>query len=104
MDELFDLFDDDEVIEEMAEKPKKKKEKEAVKAKDKTYKFPFGMYINGSLAEIDHIFTENKEYTAEEITKAMLEHKHYEFAGNVVYDHIEKDNVLVPTFQQHKKG
>lgn len=82
---------------------KKTEEKKETKT-DKKYKFPFGIYIDYQLTDISHVFEEGKEYTEAEITKMMLEHRFYSFAGKVTYDYVEADNVLVPTFQQHKKG
>jgi hypothetical protein len=35
---------------------------------------------------------------------AMLEHQYYDFAGTVTFEFLEKENVLLPIFQQHKKG
>jgi len=71
---------------------------------DRKYKYPFQVYLAGRMLDVTHIFEENQEYTSEEINKKMLEHRYYEFAGQTTYDYIEADNVLVPTFQQHKKG
>lgn len=79
------------------------KKTESKKA-DKAFKYPFEIYLAAEKKDVSHIFEEGIEYTPEQITKKMLEHGFYEFSGNVTYDFIEKDNVLVPTFQQHKKG
>ena len=95
------------------EKPKKKAEAkteaktEKVKTAEKTgnkYKYPFKVYLAGRFLDIDHIFEENQEYAESEISAALLEHQYYEFAGKVTYDYREQENVLIPTFQQHKKG
>lgn len=93
------------------EKPKKKEKKvgkTATKKEDnpvgKKYKYPFEIYLAAEKRDVSHIFEEGTEYTADEITKAMLQHGFYEFSGSVTYDYMEKDNVLVPVFQQHKKG
>lgn len=99
-----------------AEKKEKKKpakqgskdnavKKEVKKTSDEEgYKFPFVIYLAAEKKDVSHIFEEGEIYSGEEITKAMLEHGYYEFAGQVTYDYMEDDNVLVPTFQQHKKG
>ncbi len=81
-------------------KPIKPKEK----AKPKTYKYPFILHFAGQNIETDHIFENGKEYEESEITKKMLEHQYYEFAGSVSYTFMEKENVLLPIFQQFKKG
>ncbi|HAH93318.1 MAG TPA: hypothetical protein DCM01_05510 [Dielma fastidiosa] len=109
MDDLFELLDEDEEIEvkkpakkEAVKKPEEKKEPKPVDVKK--YRYPFIMYYAAQNIDVSHIFEEGKEYTADEITSAMLAHQFYEFSGKVSYDLIEADNVLVPTFQQHKKG
>lgn len=90
-----------------AAKPKlKQKDNKEKKEEDKpkSYKYPFILHFAGHNVETDHIFKADKEYTPAEITKKMLEHQYYEFAGSVTYTYIEKDNVLIPIFQQYKKG
>ena len=82
----------------------KPKPKEAPKPKPTKYKYPFKLHFAGHDVETDHIFENEKEYTPEEITKKMLEHQFYEFAGSVNYTYLEKENVLIPIFQQYKKG
>ncbi len=72
--------------------------------KPKSWVYPFTLHYAGQNRDTDHIFENGKEYTAEEITKSMLNHQYYEFAGKVEYDYIKADNVLVPIFQQHRKG
>lgn len=106
MDDLFSM-----VPEEVKEEPKKKTEKPKKTATAtktggdrKKYKYPFIMHIAARNVDVSHIFSEGQEYTADEITKAMLEHQFYDFAGEVTYDYIEEDNVLLPIFRQHKKG
>lgn len=68
------------------------------------YEYPFIIHMAGNNIEIDHIFENGKKYTEEEIRKAMLEHRFYEFAGKVAFEYLKKENVLLPIFQQHKKG
>lgn len=109
MDDLFDLLDEEEVeeVKKTVKKADSKPEKTAEKKtedKPKKYKYPFVMYYAAQNIDVSHIFEEDKEYTADEITQAMLAHQFYEFSGSITYDFIEADNVLVPTFQQHKKG
>lgn len=73
-------------------------------ADNKSFKYPFILHFAGKNVETDHIFEQDKEYKAEEIRTKMLDHQYYEFAGSVKFDYIEKENVLIPIFQQHKKG
>lgn len=95
------------------DKPKKeKKVKTEIKPEETTeaqerkkeYKYPFEIYLAAEKRDVSYIFADGQVYTEDQITKAMLEHGFYEFAGNVKYDYIKDDNVLVPVFQQHKKG
>lgn len=92
---------------------KEQKEKKEVKKESKKsegnqesvkYRYPFILHYAAQNLDVDHIFEEGREYTAEEITKRMLEHQFYEFAGKVNYDFRVDDNVLIPIFQQPKKG
>ena len=98
-------------VEEKQEKPKKeakpkaaKTDKKEAKVKEKKYKFPFGMFFNHSEQEVTHVFQDDKEYTADEISKEMLRHGFYDFSGSVSYDYIQDDNMLVVSFQKHAKG
>lgn len=97
-------------------KPDKQKKEKKVKSESKpeenadvqdekkSYTYPFEVYLAAEKRDVSYIFAEGQVYTEDQITKAMLEHGFYEFAGNVKYDYIQDDNVLVPVFQQHKKG
>ena len=98
-------------VEEKQEKPKKeakpkaaKTDKKEAKVKEKKYKFPFGMFFNHSEQDVTHVFQDEKEYTADEISKEMLRHGFYDFSGSVSYDYIQDDNMLVVSFQKHAKG
>lgn len=98
-------------VEEKQEKPKKeakpkaaKTDKKEAKVKEKKYKFPFGMFFNHSEQDVTHVFQDDKEYTADEISKEMLRHGFYDFSGSVSYDYIQDDNMLVVSFQKHAKG
>lgn len=115
MEDLFDIFDDVDDIVEKEKKPKEKKKEEAPekvaknekiakKNVEKKYKYPFKLYLAARIIETDSIFEEEKEYSESEITKLMLEHGYYEFAGNVTFDFRENENVMIPIFNQHKKG
>lgn len=126
MEDLFDIFDDVDDIVEKEKKPKEKKKEEAVKVAkkekeeaavkvakkekiaknnaEKRYRYPFKLYLAARFLETDSIFEEEKEYSESEITKLMLEHGYYEFAGKVTFDFRENENVLIPIFYQHKKG
>lgn len=83
---------------------KERKAKAAKAAEAKKIKYPFTMHIAGKNIETDHIFEEGKRYEEEEIRKKMLEHRYYDFSGKVSFEFLEKENVLLPIFQQHKKG
>ena len=96
---------------EAVEEPKKEEKpagKKATKKKTDTavkHKYPFGVYSEGRLIEgSSYGFVDGQEYTEDEITKIMLQHRHYEFAGTMEYSYIEDDNVLVVTGKQHRKG
>ena len=96
---------------EVAEEPKKEEKpagKKATKKKTDTavkHKYPFGVYSEGRLIDVSSYgFVDGQEYTEDEITKIMLQHRHYEFAGTMEYSYIEDDNVLVVTGKQHRKG
>jgi len=122
MQEMFDLFSmvtEKPAVEKKVEKPKKAEKKTADKPVEaaaenkasekktetgKKYTYPFVFHYAGRNLDVSHIFEEGKQYSSSEITKAMLQHQFYEFSGNVTYDFIESDNVLVPIFQQHRKG
>lgn len=124
---LFDLLKEEEKVDELQEEvkdaevvekeelPAKEPKKEVKKGTKKTakskaasnerkYLYPFQLYSNDHYYETDHIFEEGKEYTFKEIAKAMLEHKKYEFDGELVEAYIEEDNVLTFTQKQYKKG
>ena len=81
-------------------KTTKKKTDTAVK-----HKYPFGVYSEGRLIDISSYgFVDGQEYTEDEITKIMLQHRHYEFSGKMEYNLIKDDNVLVANAAQHRKG
>lgn len=93
---------------EVVEEPKKEEKpagKKSTKKTEKTYKYPFGVYSEGRLIDVSSYgFVDGQEYAENEITKIMLQHRHYEFAGTMEYSYIEDDNVLVVTGKQHRKG
>lgn len=96
---------------EMAEKPKAAKKTTAKKADKKKetsksgYTYPFGLYTEGRMVDISSYgFEDGQTYDDKEITKIMLSHRHYEFAGDIEYNFIKDDNVLVANLKQHKKG
>ncbi len=82
----------------------KKKEQIKKEKSIKRYQYPFVLHFGGRNIETDHIFENGKSYSEEEIRKKMLEHRYYEFSGTVTFEYIKEDNVLLPIFQQHKKG
>lgn len=96
---------------ETAEKSKKEEKpagKKATKKKTDTavkHKYPFGVYSEGRIIDISNYgFVPGETYKEDEITKIMLQHQHYEFAGKMEYSFIEEDNVLVVSIAQHRKG
>lgn len=92
---------------EMAKKSKAtKKTAEKKEEKPKSgYTYPFGLYTEGRMVDISSYgFEDGKTYDDKEITKIMLNHRHYEFAGDIEYNFIKDDNVLVANLKQHKKG
>ena len=97
---------------ETAKKEKLEEEKKAKAAKEKAakdaanpkYKYPFIIHYAGRNIDTDHMFEHGQEYTADQIRTRMLENQYYEFSGKVTFDYLEKDNVLLPIFAQHKKG
>lgn len=96
---------------EVAEKPKETKKTTAKKADKKKetsksgYTYPFGLYTEGRMVDISSYgFEDGQTYDDKEITKIMLSHRHYEFAGDIEYNFIKDDNVLVANLKQHKKG
>lgn len=96
---------------EMAEKPKADKKTTAKKTDKKKetsksgYTYPFGLYTEGRIVDISSYgFEDGQTYDDKEITKIMLSHRHYEFAGDIEYNFIKDDNVLVANLKQHKKG
>lgn len=86
-----------------ADYDKKVKEIEADK-KLTRYSYPFIIHLAGNNLSTDHIFESGKKYTEEEIRTKMLEHQYYDFAGKVTFTYLKDENVLLPVFQQHKKG
>lgn len=87
------------------EKPAGKKVPKKKASTEKTYKYPFGVYFEGRLIDISSYgFVPGKTYKEDEITKIMLQHQHYEFAGKMEYSFIKEDNVLVVSIAQHRKG
>lgn len=97
---------------EIVEKPKvtkkttaKKTDKKKEEKSKSGYTYPFGLYTEGRMVDISSYgFEDGKTYEDKEITKIMLSHRHYEFAGDIEYNFIKDDNVLVANLKQHKKG
>ena len=109
--------EDKKEVSKKEEKPKKtstkkeakkttKVEKTGLKAiKKEKYLYPFQLYADGDYLNIDNYgFEDGKEYSPNEITEIMRSHKKWSFFGNVEYNFMEKDNVLLANFTQHKKG
>ena len=81
--------------------PKKKKPA----GKKGEHLYPFSIYSEGRIIDISSYgFVPGKTYKEDEITKIMLQHQHYEFAGKMEYSFIKEDNVLVVSIAQHRKG
>lgn len=99
-----------EVKEEPKKEVKKKTEKTSKskpKAKDKEekYLYPFSLYTSNQTIDISNYgFEEGKEYTGKEISDIMLQHRHWQFAGEMTYSMIKDENVLTVTEKQYKKG
>lgn len=88
-----------------AEKPKKAKTAPKEEVKKEEYTYPFGMYTEGRTVDISaYGFEDNKAYTPKEICDIMLQHRHYEFAGEMSFKLFKDDNMLVATSRQYKKG
>ena len=85
-------------------KAKAEKEKAAKDAANPKYKYPFIIHYAGRNVDTDHMFEHGQEYTQDQIRTRMLENQYYEFSGRVTFDYLQKDNVLLPIFAQHKKG
>lgn len=69
------------------------------------FRYPFSLYTEGHTVDISNYgFEDGKDYTASEISKIMLDHRHYEFAGEMTYSMFKDDNMLVATAKQYKKG
>lgn len=91
--------------------PVAKAEKQATPKKKKPagkkgeHLYPFSIYSEGRIIDISSYgFVPGKTYKEDEITKIMLQHQHYEFAGKMEYSFIKEDNVLVVSIAQHRKG
>ena len=107
----FDIFGNE--IPEKEEKPKKEAKKEAKKetkaskaSKDAKYKYPFQMYFGHQYRDVSHIFEEGKEYTTDEITKALVEHdyKEFRFANEIEWEYFEDENCLYPKLKVGNRG
>lgn len=99
----------DEKLKKTAKKTNKTTKKKAAEKKEEKsksgYTYPFGLYTEGRMVDISSYgFEDGKTYEDKEITKIMLNHRHYEFAGDIEYNFIKDDNVLVANLKQHKKG
>ncbi len=112
LNEIEELIKEDLIAAKSVETTRAAKKAKAQQAKTKAeqekkvpkYKYPFTIHLAGKNLETDHIFNADKEYKEDEIKTKMLEHQYYDFAGSVSFTYIEKENVLLPVFQQHKKG
>ncbi len=92
-----------------ADESNKQQGKQSSKAKKEdmteSYEYPFSLYTEGRVVDIsEYSFEDGKKYTPEQINDIMLKHRHYEFAGEMVYKMFEDDNTLVVTAKQYKKG
>lgn len=69
------------------------------------YVYPFSLYTEGHIVDVSNYgFEDGKTYTDKQISQIMLDHRHYEFAGEMTYKMFEDDNTLVATAKQYKKG
>ncbi len=92
-----------------ADESNKQQRKQSSKAKKEdmteSYEYPFSLYTEGRVVDIsEYGFEDGKKYTPKQINDIMLKHRHYEFAGEMVYKMFEDDNTLVVTAKQYKKG
>lgn len=72
--------------------------------KNPKYIYPFILHYAGNNIDTSMMFENGKEYTTEEIRTKMLQNQYYEFSGKVTFEYLKSDNVLLPIFEQHKKG
>lgn len=96
-------------VEEKVEKPKTAKaaKKETKKVEEEKFEYPFSLYLATGDVYIDITsfgFEDGKGYTGEEISKIMLQHRKYGFAGEMTYSMMKEDNTLVASAKQFKKG
>ena len=71
----------------------------------KTFKYPFNIYSEGRIIDVNNYgFEDGQNYTEKQICDLMLQHKHYEFGGKLEFNFIEEDNVITINAIQHKKG
>lgn len=106
-DKSTNWFEEDPIIETkevVSKENKSKEENDKFTSSKAKYKYPFILHQAGRNLEIDHIFENDKEYTSEEIRSMLLRHQYYEYSGKVKFEYISDENVLLPIFQQHKKG
>lgn len=87
-------------------KPAEKAQEKEIKENDssKKYTAPFHVYFSGSNHDENGMFEDGKQYTGAEITKIMLQHRFFEFSGEVGYDYDSDSNTVIAMFVQHKKG
>lgn len=86
------------------ESPKKEMKTNASSAGG-TYEYPFSLYTEGHTVDIsEYGFEEGQSYTPKQICDIMLQHRHYEFAGEMTFKMFDDDNMLVATAKQYKKG
>lgn len=113
-DELLSFDDLFGSSEETEKAEKQKKEKKATKKTEKIVKpkeektdawtYPFSIHYAGHMLDVTEMFEDGQSYSSQQITEILLAHRYYEFSGDVEFVYIEADNVLVPSFRQHKKG
>lgn len=110
-DEVKESLETKEIKETKVDKKQNKKETTKKKSEKKKesqkagYTYPFGLYTEGRMVDISSYgFEDGQTYDDKEITKIMLNHRHYEFSGDIEYNFIQEDNVLVANLKQHKKG
>lgn len=92
-----------EIKEKIADKDDAKKESMPVNGEN--YRYPFSLYTEGHTVDIsEYGFEDGRSYTPKQICDIMLQHRHYEFAGNMTFKMFDDDNMLVATAKQYKKG
>lgn len=105
-----EVKEEDKVEEKKKTTAKKADAKKTTAKKEKqveTFEYPFSLFLGTANNHIDitnYGFEDGKRYTGKEISKIMLQHRDYGFAGDMEYTMMKDDNTLVVNAKQYKKG